>query len=136
MSTGQIIVKLELDDSNFRGSITGASVDLRRFERVIRSSDTAVRSSEHRHRSWARTLRDSVIVLGLARNAIQNLSSVMFALPSAVIKSNAELERLEALMIGLSTETGGFAAAQADAAKNMDFLFDAAKRGPFDVNSL
>lgn len=136
MSTGQIVIKLELDDKNFKGTISGAEGDVRRFERAVRSSSDAIEKDERHHKTWARTLRDSVIVLGLARHAIENVSAVLFTLPTAVIRANAELERMTALMVGLSTETGGFAEAQLDAKKNVEFLFEAAKRAPFEIGAL
>lgn len=136
MSTGEIVIKLELDDKDFKGSISGATGDIRRFEKAVKSSGTAIQHNERHHKTWARTLRDSVIVLGLARHAIENVSAVLFAFPNAVIRANAELERMTALMTGLSTETGGMAEAQADAQKSIDYLFDTAKRAPFEIGAL
>jgi tape measure domain-containing protein len=136
MATSEIVIKLELDDKNFRGSISGAGSDIRRFKKSVKSSSRAVEEAEDRQRSWGKSLRDTVIVVGLAEQAIQTLSAAIFGLPVAIVKSNAELERLQALLAGLSTESGGLAEAQQDAAETMEYLFETAKRTPFAVNAL
>lgn len=136
MAVGEIVIKLELDDKNFKGSISGASGDIRRFERAVKSVDDSVGRAEQQQRSWGRTLRDSVIVLGLARHALENLNTLVLGFPRAVLNANAELERMAALMAGLSTEAGGMAAAQLDAQKSVDYLFDTAKRAPFEIGAL
>ena len=134
--TQQIVIKLELDDKHFRGTISSATGDLRKFEQAVQRSSERLEHNERHHKTWARTLRDSVIVLGLARHAIENVSAVLFSLPRAVIRANAELERMTALMTGLSAETGGMAEAQADATENVRRLFEMAKRAPFEVGAI
>lgn len=136
MSTGEIVIKLELDDKNFKGSISGATGDIRQFERAVKSSGNATQKAEGHHKTWARTLRDSVIVIGLARHAIENLNSVIFGFPTAVIRANAEIERMTFLLRGLSTESSSLAAAQADANRTVNSLFELAKKTPFEVNAL
>ena len=136
MSASAIVIRLELDDANFRGSISGAEGDLRRFDRRLREGDRALDRHSDAHRRWGRSLRDGIIVLGLARHALENLNAVLFAMPMAVIKSNAQLEKMKTLMVGLSTVTGGFAEAQEDATKSMDFLFGMARKSPFEIAAL
>jgi lambda family phage tail tape measure protein len=136
VSNSAIVIRLELDDANFRGTITGALGDLRLFDRRLREGDRALDRHSDAHRRWGRTLRDSIIVLGLARHALENVNALLFAMPMAIIRSNAQLEKMNTLMIGLSSVTGGFAEAQEDATKSMDFLFDMARRSPFEIAAL
>jgi len=136
VSTSAIVIRLELDDANFRGTISGAEGDLRRFGRRLREGDQSLDRHADAHRRWGRSLRDTVIVLGLARHALENVNALLFAMPMAVIRSNAQLEKMKTLMVGLSTVTGGFAEAQEDATKSMDFLFNMARRSPFEIAAL
>lgn len=136
MSAGSIVVELNLDGNKFDVGIKSADGSLRRFERSLDQTDKTVERATATKKTWARTLRDSVIVLGLARHAVRTLDMVILGLPRSIIRANAAIEQMTALMRGMSAETESFASMQEDAERSVEWLFNLSKRTPFEVNAL
>lgn len=136
MALGDIVVKLDLDGRGFNSKLAIARKDLDAFAQSIGRSNSAVKANTGVVRTWGRTLRDSFIVLGLARSALHNVVSVLNAFPRAVISANARLEMMRALMIGLDTDSRSMSEAVEGADKNIQKLFKMSSASPFDVEAV
>ena len=137
MKNSDINVRLSLDDSRFNGKVKKAINNMDVFGLTLTGTNRKLRSAARAQRTFGRTLRDSVITLGLAGGAIQTLNTALLGFPRIIIKANAELERMEALLRGLSkATTGGFEAIDQQAKSDMEWLFSQAGNSPFALQSL
>jgi len=80
-------------------------------------------------------LRDVAITVSILKNGIHNLATGMFGWQHAIIKSNAEIERMTMLMRGMS-KASTQAAKDLEAASNVDFVIDLAQNAPFQLQEL
>ena len=129
-----IRVELELTDGTFTRRIVRADKSVRRFARGAGVADRSVKKLDHSNRRMGAGLRDTVIVLGLARSAMMNLNSVLTGPIRKVISVNAEFERMRVLLKGLSGEIGE--AADAIANSNFDFMIEKARTAPFSLQAM
>lgn len=136
MAIKDLVVKLELDDGKFTGKIENSAAAVRHLMNTIEKTGGKMKASERHVRSWGTTFRDAVLTMGLIRHALLNLDTAILGIPRSIIRANAELERMQALMRGLSSETSNYAAIQKEASKGIDFVFDASKASPFDVKTI
>lgn len=135
-SLSQITVRLNLDNNKFRADVTGSSEALARFNRVVKQYSPSVERAEDHTRGFGLRLRDTVITLGLARHALLNLDALLLSLPRSIIRTNAEFEKMGALMRGLSQETDSYAQILKRAEDDEAFVIDMALNTPFDINSI
>lgn len=136
MAQNQIVVKIDLDNHKFKVGMEQSNRAVQEFESSVSKIKRPMRDAEQAHHHWANTLKNFVIVLGLSRHALLNLEAITTALPRKILAANGEIERMTALMQGLSTTTEGTAAAQKEASDAMAKIFDIAKKSPFDVNAI
>lgn len=134
--SSNIVIKLSLDDGNFQTKITSSRAELSKFKKAIGATDDKIKAAEHSTRSWGATLRDSVLVIGLARHALLNLDAVFFAMPRSIITASGELERMTQLMKGLSDVTTGYNDITKRAESDTKFVIDLSKASPFDINTI
>ncbi len=131
-----LVVKLSLDNDGFITGIRGSQRAVQSFMNNVQRWNRGMHQSAAATHHWGGAIRDAVVVVGLARHAILNLNAAFTALPGSIIRANADLERMEALMRGLSTSTQGTAAIQAEATESMKKVFSIAKNSPFDINAI
>lgn len=131
-----IVIKLNFDNGDFVGKIEGTKRGLRQLEDVASSLGRTLNRTERDKRSWLATLRDATIVLGGIRYALINLDAALLSLPRAIVRVNAEFERMSALMRGLSRETESFEAIQREAVEGMNYLLNMAQTSPYDIEVL
>lgn len=136
MALGEIVVELDLDGRGFNSKIKIAEADLERFGKTLGLTDRKVRQSESHFHSWGRTLRDSFIVLGLARAAIHNFVSALTLVPRVIINANAEIERMKFLMMGLDQQSASFAESQQKANQQIKELLRISSTSPFELNAV
>lgn len=135
MSLGRIVVTLDMDASGaisgtFRtiGALRTLGAQAGQTSRQISGMDTVVSKLFH-------GLRDGVVVLGLARHAIQNLHAATTGWMMGIVKANAEIERMTNLMGNMSNAASA-AGRLADGGKNVQWVIDFAKTAPFAMNSI
>jgi len=136
MAFSELVVSLDLDGKKFNAGIRIAKKDLDKFRTSLAKTNGPLRRSSKSVKTWGRTFRDTFIVLGLARAAFQNLISVVNLLPRAMLEANAEIERMQALMMGLDTSTNDAAKSLSNANENIQKLFTLSSNSPFAINAV
>lgn len=136
MSLGDINVKLNLDGRDFTLGIYEADKLVKAFGKSVGVSSEGIKRNEIALMRWGRNLRDVSLVMASLPYAMQTLNNVFLSMPTAIVRANAEMERMTVLMTGLSKETSSLAAAQEDAQGKMDWLFGVADQTPYDLNTL
>lgn len=131
-----IVVKLSLDDREFSVGIHNAEDILKRFRTAIRGHSGEVDKVVQSKRQWFSTVRDGVITLGLLRHALATLDATFLSLPRSIIRSNAELERMNVLMQGLSRETASFDAIRKQAQSDQMFAIGISKDSGYDLKTV
>lgn len=141
-----IKVELELVDGSFTTRMIHAGETLAQFNRnVARSSPElrklaaanqtvikSVREAEEASRGFLGTLRDVSIVVGTASIAFNKLINIQDTWIGSIVKTNAEFERLVYLMRGMSQAADPVK----DAAGQVNYLVEAAKKSPYSMNAL
>lgn len=136
MSLGDINVSLNLDGRNFSTTIKNASGEVLKFQQKVDSGTSAIERSQNAISRWARGLRNFSLTLAALPYALRTLNDMFLTLPASILRSNAELERMNVLMAGLARGATTMAEAQDQAAKKMEFLLGVADRTPFDLSAL
>lgn len=135
MLGGEIKVVMTLDDNDFSIKTTKNGQLLSEMRRNIEQTNNSVRSMESRFLSLGNSFRDTIFTLSLLRFALKDINDIFLSLPTAVLKSAGEMERLTKLMEGMSKETSN-AARQAEALSNVKYVFNIAQNAPFEVKAL
>ena len=136
MALGGIVISLDLDDRGFSRKINISERDLRKFGRALGITERETHRVEKRFHSFARTLRDTFIVLGLARAAFHNVISAISILPRVIIQANAEIERMQILMTGMDKTSKTYVEAQEKANQSIRELFALSSRSPFEIGAI
>lgn len=131
---GRIFVELILEDGKFVRRVAVADERMKGFRRTVSTVAPVMSRAERSTRGFGTALRDMTIIAGLARSALLNLNTVFTGPMRAVIKVNAEFERMNALLVGMSGEVGKVA--NAIAKSNFDFLIEKAQTAPFSLAAL
>lgn len=142
----KIRVELQLEDGTFTTGVLRAGQTLAQFRRELtQTSGNFARLSRagmtgfkgiSRANDGARTLlgtlRDVSVVAGMAGLAFGALTGQAGGLLSSIISVNAEMERLQYQMIGMSRSADPFQ----DAADNVAYLREMVRQTPFALNTL
>ena len=131
----RITVELILDDSGFTTRTMRAGRAISDVRTSLNGMGRAMGNAERHSRSFGKVFRDITITMGLARHALVNLRYVMFDWQKSIITANAELERLEKLLFGMS-KSSDREGKVVDAANDMKFLIEMARTAPFSVKEL
>ena len=82
MKNSDINVRLSLDDSRFNGKVKKAIKNMDVFGLTLTGTNRKLRTAARAQRTFGRSLRDSVITLGLAGGAIQTLNTALLGVPN------------------------------------------------------
>ena len=135
MSDEKIVVELVLEDGKYTPRMKGAGAAARAFEGSVRSLDARMTRSHGAFTRGVHVLRDWSIIIGQARNVVHQLYFAFGQLPVAIIKSNAEIERMTFLLKGMSTAATE-AGKSLEAKQNVATLFDMAREAPFSISAM
>jgi tape measure domain-containing protein len=135
MLGGEIKVVLSLDNNQFLVQTQKAGVTVQELQRAIDKTSRSTEALEHHFTGVMGKFRSVVQVASMLRYAMHDVSDIFAALPGAILKSSAEIEKLTKLMEGMSKETTK-AAREAEALSGVKFVFNMAQRAPFDVKTL
>lgn len=127
-------VLLDLDSGRFTGNLTRAGQALQVFGRQVGNQTASIHRIERSVTSLTARLRDHMVILGQVRGAMHTVWSVTGGPIAGMIKANAELERMQALMRGVAKGTPDQRAAQAKG--DFDFALKLGKEAPFAINEL
>lgn len=129
-NAGNIAVGLVLNGADaFVGRVNKSAQSLDKYGN---SAKTAGRNTEN----WLHQTRDAVIVLGLARSAVENLSFMLTSIPRAIIQQNAQLERSQVLIAGMDKNADSYADAMERARKTVSDLVNMSSSSPFSVQAI
>ena len=136
MSTvSKLEVELTLDDKNFQMKIRGTNAALSAFKKSLGGADTRVKRHEKSVRNLGTAFRHTIVTFGLMRQAIQQAWRMSGSLVQGIVDVNAEFERLNVLLTGMSKGVTAVEKA-ADAAKQFEQVIELAKNAPFAVKEL
>jgi len=126
---------LDFDDGNFTVKVRGAAAEMKRFSTSLVSVGKNVDRAARSVNGMTGKLRDWSVIIGQSRNVLNQLYFVFGRMPAAIIKTNAEIERMEFLLKGMSNAADE-AAKSLDAKNMVSTLFDMARDAPFSVGAM
>lgn len=135
MSLGQLVLELKLNGNEFTVGLKSAEGALAQFIAGTNRANTAVKRAEASHRSWGSVIRDSIIGLALARDAVRTLSDVTFGWQKAIIATNSEMEKSIMLMKNFSKQKDPMMATQ-EAVADVNTLLQRASTSPFNLTQV
>lgn len=135
MSLGQLVLELKLDGNQFTVNLKQAQGQLGQFVLGAQRANSVIRQAESGTRKWGNVIRDTVIGLALARDAIRTLGDVTFGWQKAIISTNSEMEKSIALMRNFSKQKDTMIATQ-EAVGDVTKLLARASTSPFNLTSI
>lgn len=128
-------VSIEFEDKNSAIVVRKAGEEVTRFTSALKTNDQTITTNAHHHESFVRSFRNIMITVAATRFALLDFNDVFLSLPRTAIKAGAEIERLTALMKGLSKQTDE-AKRNAEAASNAAFVIKTAQNAPFQIKQI
>ena len=135
MSLGQLVLELKLDGNQFTVNLKQAQGQLGQFVLGAQRANSAIKQAESGTRKWGSVIRDTVIGLALARDAVRTLADVTFGWQKAIIGANSEMEKSIALMKNFSKQKDPMVATQ-EAVGDVTKLLARASTSPFNLTSI
>ncbi|OAD82869.1 hypothetical protein ATN89_17455 [Comamonas thiooxydans] len=135
MGDSDIKIRLELDDDGYKVIAQKVTDSLKKMKGEFEQVSPAAKKAETSIKSVTHRFRDFVLVTGTMRFALLNLYDAFGRLPMHIMKNAGELERMQALMAGLSKETEKMAKA-AEGIRDFNFITQMAKSAPFEISAL
>jgi tape measure domain-containing protein len=135
MTDGDIVLNLSLDDKDFAITVKNSGKVLRELRADLDKTATGVTSVQRHFGSFSTSLRHTVMSLAAVRFAAMDFYDVFLKLPSAILQTSGEIEKLTKLMGGLSQATTE-AGRKNEALANTQYILDLAKKAPFEVKAL
>lgn len=132
---GDIVIELKLDDKDMSVKLKDAGVLLRQFNSSLDRTARSVQNLERNSESLGTKFRQLVMTLGNLRFVAMDINDIFLRLPSSILATAGELERLEVLMRGLSKELTS-AGRAAEGLRDFNFVTNLAKNAPFEIGAL
>jgi len=134
-TVSKLEVELTLDASDFQMKVSGTTAALAKFRGALAVADKQTRKHEKSVHSLSTSFRHTVVTLGLLQNALRTAWRYSGGLVKGVVDVNAEFERLNVLLRGMSKGTTEIEKAT-DAARQFNQVIEMAKSAPFTVKEL
>lgn len=135
MVGGEIKVVMTLDDGDFSVKTIKNGNIINEMKRSLDQTATSTKNLENHFTGLGKTFQSTVFTLSLVRFALTDIHDIFLALPSAILKSAGEMERMTKLMEGMSKATDEYAK-RAEAASSVKYIFNLAQNAPFEVKAL
>ncbi len=135
MADERIVAELVLDDGKYSVRMKNASKEAKAFERDIMRLNQRMIKNDNAMQSASFSLMKWTVIVGQARNALHQLWFVTGQWATSLVKTSAEIERMTVLMKGMS-DAADQVGKSAEAASNVNKLFDMAANAPFTINAL
>lgn len=135
MSLGQLVLELKLNGNEFTVGLKRAEGQLGRFVLGTNQASNAIQRAQRSTSSWGHSIRDVIIGLALARDAVRTVAAVTFGWQKAIVSVNSDMERSIALMKNFSKQSDPMAAT-AEAVGDVNKLLDRASTSPFSLTAI
>lgn len=135
MQAGEIKVVLTLDNGQFTIQTQKAGQTIQELKKSLDQTASSTQALEKHFTGLYQKFHDTVRTASLLRFAMQDINDLFLSLPTAIIKTAAQFERMNTLMEGLSTKTGDSARAL-EAMTSRDYIIKMALSSPFDMKAL
>lgn len=132
---GEIVIELVADNGKMKMAVKDAQTVIRQFETSVNQTARSVKRLEDAQFSLSTKFRHLVMTLGNLRFALMDINDVFIRLPANIMKNAGELERLQTLMKGLSTEVTDLGKAM-DGQNSFNFVTEQAKKAPFEISAI
>lgn len=129
MTGGDIRVVMTLDDKDFSIKTTKASAIVNDMKKSLEQTASATQQLEGYFTSLGRKFHDTIFTVSLMRFAFRDIQDIFGAIPAAIIKTNAEMERMRTMLTGL---TGSSKKAESD----FQSIFNIAQNAPASVSAI
>lgn len=114
------------------GAATSAATGLRKYGSAANGTMLNISKINERSKSFVSTMRDMVVIVGLAHSALSNIRAVTTGWAGDIIRVNAEFERTSVLMKSMSTAADPIK----DATYQVKELIRFSKQAPFSMNAM
>lgn len=135
MSLGKLVLDLNMNGGQFSVSLKEATGALARFVMGANRADSSVRRTESGFRALSATIRDTVVTLALARDALRTVAMATVGWQKSILSVNGEMQRSIALMKAFSKETDPIKAT-AEAMGDVTKLLTKASNAPFSLTAI
>lgn len=132
---GHTVSRIDDVMDRFERELVRAAHSGNTFGRSMKSIEKSVGRVDRKMHGMTAGLRDWVLIIGQARNALHQIGFLTTAWMGAIVKTNAEIERMTKLLEGMSEGATSIERA-AEAQETLTDLFDQAKNAPFTINAL
>jgi len=132
---GSVVVQLTLDNGQYRVATLNATDLMRQLKHSIDLTATSTKRLEQHSDSLGRKFRDLVLTLGNLRFVAMDINDIFLRLPVSILKTAGEMEKMQALMVGLSNETNRLKK-EAEGLGSFNYVIGVAKNAPFEVAAL
>jgi len=133
-NVARIQAELDLDNGQFTGKISSSIGQLKSFGAAVNNTDKSIRNIERRVTGFGASVRDAMVVLGQFRASMMTVWAGTGQWVAAIIKANAELERMQALLKGVATGTEAQRNAQANS--DLAYTIKLAQEAPFSLSAI
>lgn len=135
MQAGEIKVVLTLDNGQFTIQTQKAGQTIQELKKSLDQTASSSQALEKHFTGLYQKFHDTVRTASLLRFAMQDIHDLFLTLPSAIIKTAAQFERMNVLMEGMSDKAGD-SARKLDALTSRDYIIKMALSTPFDMKAL
>lgn len=133
-NVARIQAELDLDNGQFTGKISSSIGHLKSFGAAVNNTDKSIRNIERRVTGFGASVRDAMVVLGQFRASMMTVWAGTGQWVAAIIKANAELERMQALLRGVASGTEAQRNAQANS--DLAYTIKLAQEAPFSLSAI
>lgn len=135
MSLGKLVLDLSLNNGQFTVALRQAEGALGRFILGANRANGSLNNMGRSARGFGTILRDTVITLALARDAIRTLAQVTVGWQTSLIAVNGDMQRSIQLMKTFSKEVDPVKAT-AEAMSDVSKLLTKASQSPFSLKAI
>lgn len=135
MSLGKLVLDLSLNSGQFTVELKKAEGALGAFILGANNANNSLNRLGNRTRGFGTILRDTVVTLALARDAIRTLATVTVGWQQSMIAVNGDMQRSIQLMKTFSKEADPVKAT-AEAMQDVTALLEKASKSPFSLKAI
>ena len=135
MALGTLNIQITLDNMQFTAALNQSGIQLSQFAGSLRTGTKSVTAMQSAMSSFGDRLRNTVVTLGLARNAVHNLWSVTGSWNKAMVESASGFEKMGVLLTTLSTKNT-FGEKMEDGKKQFQQITELARTTPFTIGTI
>jgi tape measure domain-containing protein len=132
---GEIVVQLRMEDGQYKVAVVQAGELMRQLKGRMDQTSASVQKLESHADSMGRKFRDVVMTLGNLRFVAMDINDIFLRMPMSILKTAGEMERLQALMTGMSKE-GDKVKASLEGLSNFNYVVGVSKNAPFEMSAI